>query len=325
MSGNKLLRAGPVDRLLGAVAAGDARIDRSGDKPILVVLTAAGLRRSGLDETALGALLRDDLVRLDGMRLTPTVAGRARLARTRRPHLGFRAQHGDVVAVGPGTVDEVMEPVDASRGHGDAETVVAKAPGGATAVAGFAASRRSRAASRSRRSEDPARTVSAAIVHIDLAESPLGWLARRGHLAAAELQAGERLRGDFTRARMMPTITSNWSEGRVAGGKGGAGGFADLTDAALAARDRVSRAIEAVGPDLGDALVDVCCHLKGLETVEKERGWPPRCAKVIVRMALTRLAAHYGLGEAAQGRGRVGMRAWGAPDFRPRIGGDPGA
>ncbi|WP_407048007.1 DUF6456 domain-containing protein [Methyloraptor flagellatus] len=217
MSGDKTLRADPADRLLGAIAAGDARIDRSGDKPVLVVVTAAGLRRSGLDEALLGALVRADLVRLDGERLTPTAAGRARLARNRRPHLGFRAQHGDVVAVGPDAVDRAAEEVDASRVPGDAEALGARA-------SGLGAGRRSRVAARQRRAEDPARAMSATIAHIDLAESPLGWLARRGHLAAAEIQAGERLRGDFTRARMMPTVTSNWSDGRVAGGKGGAGG-----------------------------------------------------------------------------------------------------
>lgn len=157
---------------------------------------------------------------------------------------------------------------------------------------------------------------------VDRAESPLARLARRrdrsgrGWLTPARLAAGERLRADFTLARMMPTVTSNWSTGRVKGGK--SGGLADLTDRALAARGRVEAALAAVGSDLGGVLIDVCCFLKGLETVESERRWPVRSAKVVLDIALGRLSDHYGLAEEARGPERGGRIAfWGAPDHRP--------
>lgn len=50
-------------------------------------------------------------------------------------------------------------------------------------------------------------------VTMDDAESPLAWLARRrgrdgrAMIAPHQLQAGERLRSDFTRAHMMPRTT----------------------------------------------------------------------------------------------------------------------
>lgn len=157
---------------------------------------------------------------------------------------------------------------------------------------------------------------------VDAAESPLARLARRrdkdgrAFLTPARFAAGERLRSDFTVARMMPTVTSNWSAGRIGSGCG-AGGFGDLTDRALAARDRVCAALGAVGDDLADVLLDVCCFLKGLETIESERRWPVRSAKVVLDIALGRLADHYGLADEAQGPDRARrIRAWGTGRHR---------
>lgn len=155
---------------------------------------------------------------------------------------------------------------------------------------------------------------------VDLDESPLAWLARRKGkdgrplLAAHEVLAGERLRADFTRGQMTPRVTSNWS-GAAGGRRAGAGVGADLSDAALAARLRVSRALEAVGPELSGALLDVCCCLKGLEEVERERGWPARGGKLVLGLALASLARHYGYGEAAVGPdARGALRVWTAPE-----------
>ena len=140
-------------------------------------------------------------------------------------------------------------------------------------------------------------------VVVNDAESPLAWLhRRRGRdgaplISAAQFRAGERFREDYERARVMPGMTQDWSMvvSRSNRRGGGAGGMADLTDATLAARERVRRAYEAVGPELAGLVVDVCCFLKGLERVETERYWPRRSAKVILAIALGRLADHYGL------------------------------
>ncbi|MFC3691946.1 DUF6456 domain-containing protein [Chenggangzhangella methanolivorans] len=158
---------------------------------------------------------------------------------------------------------------------------------------------------------------------VDLDESPLAWLARRKGrdgrplLAVAEVAAGERLRADFTRAQMGPRVTANW-EAAVSSGRRG-GGAGDLGDAALAAKARVARALEAVGPELSGALLDVCCFLKGLEEVERERGWPARGAKLVLGLGLARLARHYGL--VAEGRGPGRIVSWGAERSRPTIDG----
>lgn len=159
-------------------------------------------------------------------------------------------------------------------------------------------------------------------VVVNAAESPLFALYRRRDatgrpfLSRAEFQAGERLRADFTRGNLMPRITANW-EAKVAGERRG-GGIADLTDAALAARLRVEQAMNAVGPDLAGLLVDVCCFLKGLETVERERRWPQRSAKIVLRTALAALDRHYHP-ETASPRGRSILH-WGSADYRPKVG-----
>jgi hypothetical protein len=155
-------------------------------------------------------------------------------------------------------------------------------------------------------------------VTVDDMESPLGWLARRKGkdgrplIDPIQLQAGERLRADFTRAQLMPRITSNWTAAVADGGRSGDGAAA-MTDMVVAARQRVNQALAAVGPEFSGLLVDVCCFLKGLEDVEGERGWPPRSAKVVLQLGLDRLARHYGLSREARGRARAPVRVWLAP------------
>jgi hypothetical protein len=158
-----------------------------------------------------------------------------------------------------------------------------------------------------------------AAVLIDDSESPLAWLARRRGrdgrplIAPHQLQAGERLRADFTRAHLMPRTTSNWESPMSSGRRsGGSAGY--FTDMMIAARQRVRQALDGVGPEFAGLLMDVCCFLKRLEDVERERAWPARSAKVVLQLALDRLARHYGFAGEARGRGRPELRTWLADD-----------
>jgi hypothetical protein len=165
-------------------------------------------------------------------------------------------------------------------------------------------------------------------VIVNDAESPLAWLARRRDkagvplISAWQFAAGERLRADYTYAALGPRVTASYGIGS-GGRSGGGNSAAHMSDTVLAARQRVSLAFSAVGPELGGVLVDVCCHLKGLEEAEREEGWPQRSGKVVLQIALTRLARHYGLiSEAQAGTGlRRRLQHWGAEDYRPRAGG----
>jgi hypothetical protein len=154
---------------------------------------------------------------------------------------------------------------------------------------------------------------------MNAAESPLVWLARRkgrdgiALIAPEQLQAGERLRADFTRAQMMPRVTSNWSSS-IARDRRSGSNPANLADTVIAARQRVRHALNAAGPEFSGLLLDVCCFLKGLDDVERERRWPSRSAKVVLQLGLDRLARHYGLGSVARGPNAAALRAWSAED-----------
>ena len=161
-------------------------------------------------------------------------------------------------------------------------------------------------------------------VEVNPAESPLAALYRRkgasgvAFLSEDEFRAGERLRTDFTRGSLMPSITSRWEGSVGGGGSRGAGGVAELTDIALASRQRVERALAAVGPELSGVLIDICCFLKGVERVERERQWPVRSGKMMLKTGLPMLHRHY---NPVLERSEIAdsILHWGSDDYRPSL------
>lgn len=138
----------------------------------------------------------------------------------------------------------------------------------------------------------PGDAIDRRAVTVNLAESPLAWLASRGLVSTAQFRASERLRHDFMMAGQAPRVTMRWEAGPSHRPTGGAG---DPTTGQLAARQRFDAAVAAAGPGLSDVLWRVICLGEGLETAERALGWPNRAGKLVLKLALDRLVAHYGL------------------------------
>lgn len=181
----------------------------------------------------------------------------------------------------------------------------APAPGFAEAVTPFQAQHRLEG----ERVFADAETGAPVTAKVNLGETPLGWLARRKgpdgrpFLAPHEVEAGERLREDFERAEIGPSVAQDWRRfltprDALSGSPGGGGG-----EGPAALRERVSRALAVLGPGLSDVALRTCCFLEGLEACEKRMGWSARSGKVVLKLALARLAEHYGIAPAPAGRG----------------------
>ncbi|WP_414711878.1 DUF6456 domain-containing protein [Sphingomonas sp. CFBP9021] len=136
-------------------------------------------------------------------------------------------------------------------------------------------------------------------VTVNRAESPLTWLRSRGLIDARQFAAGERLRGAYETASIAPSVTMRWTP-RVDGGGQDA---LDPTSAQIAAKRRFDAAIAAAGPGLADIVWRVVCAGEGLPAAERALSWPARAGRLVLTLALDRLAAHY---EGGDVRGREG-------------------
>lgn len=153
------------------------------------------------------------------------------------------------------------------------------------------------------------------------AESPLSWLrtrrdkAGRPLISDAQYLAGERLRSDFERAMLGRRTTTDWDTAGMGSRAGNV--TAELSDGAIAARQRYVAALDAVGPELAGMLAQVCCLSAGLEQAERLLNLPQRSGKAVLGLGLNALARHYGLLNAEQRR--KDLRQWGLAGYRPAI------
>lgn len=139
-----------------------------------------------------------------------------------------------------------------------------------------------------RRAARPARSVT-----VNLAESPLGWLRAHGHVSERQYDAGERLRLDWERSQLDPRVTMAWDSAPVARGRGGGGQVPDLNGAQIDARRRFAAAVEAAGSGLSDIVWRIVCAGEGMRQAETALGWPARAGKLVLGLALDRIADHY--------------------------------
>ena len=128
-------------------------------------------------------------------------------------------------------------------------------------------------------------------VTVNIGESPLTWLHARGHLDDRQFDAGERLRADYERAQLSPSVTMRWDPVRVDGGQAGDG--LTPSERQIAAKVRFDGAMAEAGAGLKDILWRVVCACEGLPDAEKGLGWPARSGKLVLKLALDRIADFY--------------------------------
>ena len=130
-------------------------------------------------------------------------------------------------------------------------------------------------------------------VTVNLAESPLGWLKSRGLVTERQFEAGEKLRGDWELAQLAPRVTMRWDGARADSNARGAPRLADAGVVQIAAKRRFEEAVAAVGPGLDSILWRIVCAGEGMREAEQALGWPARAGKLVLGLALDRLADHY--------------------------------
>jgi hypothetical protein len=160
-------------------------------------------------------------------------------------------------------------------------------------------------------------------VLVNEGESPLGWLKSRKDrngrplIADHQFEAGERLRADYWFAHLPQRVTANWSALAPSerSRRAAPSSAADFSDNALAAKQRVQHALRDVGPELAGVLG---CAPRAERPRRRMAGRSAR--EVVLQIALTRLARHYGLirEEGARPTARR-LRHWGSEDYRPTL------
>ncbi len=142
----------------------------------------------------------------------------------------------------------------------------------------------------SRRGAPPARSLT-----VNLADSPLGWLKARGLVSTRQFEAGETLRREWERACLAPSVTMRWDAPPPGRAARAAPDAPEPALAQLAAKRRFEAAVEAVGEGLSDVLWRIVCAGEGMRDAERALGWPARAGRVVLGIALDRLADHYRL------------------------------
>ncbi|HVF83087.1 MAG TPA: DUF6456 domain-containing protein [Sphingomicrobium sp.] len=132
-------------------------------------------------------------------------------------------------------------------------------------------------------------------VSVNIVESPLGWLRSRGHLTQRQFDAGEQLRSDWEAAQLSPCVTMRWDPSPIGSGRGGALQRLEPAERQIRAKQRFEAAIAAAGSGLSDILWRVVCAGEGMREAETALGWPVRAGKLVLTLALDRVADHYRL------------------------------
>ncbi len=132
-------------------------------------------------------------------------------------------------------------------------------------------------------------------VTVNVKESPLSWLHARGHISPSHYDAGEALRRDYELSQLSPRTTMQWDTPPPSKVARNAPIGLSPSEAQLAAKRRFDDAMRILGSGLDDIAWRVLCAGEGLKGAERAMGWPSRSGKIVLLLALDRLADHYRL------------------------------
>lgn len=133
-------------------------------------------------------------------------------------------------------------------------------------------------------------------VTVNRAESPLTWLHGRQLITDRQLAAGEQLRRDYEQAQLGPRVTMRWDVAPAGGRRGSGEAMLDATERQLAARARFRSALDHLGAGLQDIAWRIICAGEGMSAAERALSWPARSGRLVLGLALDRLADHYRVG-----------------------------
>ncbi|MBL0915895.1 MAG: hypothetical protein IBJ13_10365, partial [Sphingopyxis sp.] len=110
-----------------------------------------------------------------------------------------------------------------------------------------------------------------------------------------QLARGGRVGAGYGGAGLAGRVTMRWDAAPPAKSRGGARA-SDASLARIDAHRRFHAAVDHVGPGLADICWRVICAGEGIGGAEKALGWPARSGKLVLGLALDRLARFYGTG-----------------------------
>lgn len=134
------------------------------------------------------------------------------------------------------------------------------------------------------------------------------------------VEAARRLAHVFERSRLRQRVTMSYDPTRTGGRSSGSPVQGELSASTADARKQLADIAAMMPADCWAVLFDICGLDRGLQDVELDRDWPRRGGKLVLRIALSHLAAHYGLEAEARGRDAQRQRHWlpeRAPMFPP--------
>lgn len=134
-------------------------------------------------------------------------------------------------------------------------------------------------------------------VTVNAREHVIDWLHHRKLISAGQFRAAERLRFDYERAGLGPSVTMCWDQSIPRGSKHGRHTGGDRSVASMDAKRRFDAALSAAGPGLSEICWRIICAGESMAVAEQGMGWPTRSGRVVLSIALDRLKEFYRIGE----------------------------